>query len=114
MLRIKKEIDLKELEKFGFKLKFNNLRHTSYYVKPISKQEQEKFRKETLASEQSRILENNDVVAVVKEDYNSCLNRKIFLITRERCRDLEYPFSEVNERDIQDLIQAGYVEKVEE
>ena len=113
MLKIKDEVDLKGLEKFGFKLKFNNLIHTSYYVRPINNEVQNEWKQERTSDRQSFILENNDVVAVVKEEHNPCLDRHIFLIKKERCKDLEYPFSKINENSIQDLIQAGLVEKVE-
>lgn len=110
-MKIKLEIDFKELEKFGYRLKFNNLIHTAYYVKPVDKQAQEKFRQETLGSEQGKILECNDVIAIVKEENNPCLDRHIFLIKKERCKDLDYPFSKIDKNDIQDLIQAGLVEE---
>lgn len=112
MIKIKDNVDLKELEKFGFKLKFNNIIHTAYYVKPVNKQIQTQFLQNNTHDGQRQILENCDVIAIVKEKYNPCLDRHIFLIRSERCKDLEYPFSEIDKNDIQDLIQAGLVEKV--
>ena len=113
MLKIKAE-KMKDLKKFGFKLKFNNIIHTAYYVRPVDFEAAKLFLKDKTIEGNRQILENNDVVAIVTEKYNPCLDRYVFIIKKERCKDLEYPFSEINEEYIQDLIKADIVEKVVE
>ena len=113
MSKIKEE-RMKDLEKFGFKLKFNNIIHTAYYVRPVDFEAAKLFLKDKTIEGNRQILENNDVVAIVTEKYNPCLDRYVFIIKKERCKDLEYPFSEINEEYIQDLIKADMVEKVVE
>ena len=80
MLRIKKEIDLKELEKFGFE--------------HIPKQ--------------NGIYEHYEYATKMEEDFYPMLRCYIY------CNDRRIGVN-TNEIDIlYDLIQAGYVEKVEE
>lgn len=86
MLRIKKEINLKELEKFGFEKRFLDDKYM--YVR-------HKFMgfDYIVILESTRIIYNNTYIPAHKNMYYRYL---------------------YNEEDIQDLFQAGYVEKVEE
>lgn len=109
MLKIKAE-RMGELEKFGFLLKHNNLIYLSYYVRPVDKQLQKEILKETLSDNQSKILTNNDVVAVVKTSDNPFWDKGVFLIKKGKCKDLDCPFDEIDTVFIQDLIKADMVE----
>jgi hypothetical protein len=85
MFKIKDNVDLKELEKFGFEKRF--LDDKFMYVK-------HKFMEfdYIVILESTRIIYNNTYIPAHKNMYYRYL---------------------YNEEDIQDLIQAGLVEKVE-
>ena len=111
MLKIKED-RMQELEKFGFILKYNNLIHLSYYVRPVDEEIQKAIKRETLSVEQARILECNDVIAIVNKTNNPFWDRGIFLIKKGDCYNLDCPFSdEITPYFIEDLIKADMVEK---
>lgn len=115
MLKIKDNICLEELEKFNFRLKHNNIIRTTYYVRPKDENLYEKFTDKNLKQEeQNNMLLGNDVVAVISSKSNPYLYKRVYIIKKQNNCDLEYPFSEVSENDINDLIKADMVEKVVE
>jgi hypothetical protein len=90
MLKIKDNVDLKELEKFGFKKEEDH--DIIYYLK-------------------ENIYDNNMEYADFKvEDHNRIIKMNLFKKDK-----MNYPLFDVNQDDtIFDLIQSGLVEKVEE
>lgn len=115
MLKIKDNVDLEELKKFNFRLKHNNIIHTTYYVRPKDKNLHKKFADKNLKEEyQNNMLSGNDVVAVISDNSNPYWYKRVYIIKKQNNCDLEYPFSEVSDNDINDLIKADMVEKVVE
>jgi len=84
MLKIKDDVDLKELEKFGFE--FETDEDEEYWCKYLSDYEHKLF---------------------IYEDDRKILQGKFQLI-------YGFKLVELQEKNIQDLIQAGLVENVEE
>lgn len=111
MLKIKEE-KMQELEKFGFILKYNNLIHLSYYVRPVDEKIQKAIERETLYTEQEKMLSCNDVVTIVNKTNNPFWDNGIFLIKKGDCYNLDCPFSdEITPCFINDLIKSDMVEK---
>lgn len=105
MLKIKDNVDLKELEKFGFR--FINLGDNFYTLRQIlcfhnddlTKSKKIKS-KHSLSGE--IIIANDDVIYIR------------IVIEYFKINKLRYIFTNNTDYYIQDLIQAGLVEKVEE
>ena len=126
MLKIKDSVDLKELEKFGFLRCVNNVIHQWYYARPLEISDLQDF-KDILENNKNRsydILEQFDNVLVIcdlnngdnsrfnKED--NSLFKKIYVIPREINYEDDCFTENYNEENIQDLIKADLIEKVEE
>ena len=112
MLKIKDNVDLKELEKFGFRLKHNNIYHNSFYIKPKDIHLQKQFNENYTSDSQERILcQGTNIAIVIKDTASEFYIKKICYLTVKN--HIQIFNTQVDEKDIQDIIQAGLVEKVE-
>lgn len=92
MLKIKDNVDLKELEKFGFELQYFDYNLNKKLDIPICKKEYKKFKNGNYS-------------------YIFIINRKIYV---NKSYSYYYVALKNVKKYIQDLIQAGLVEKVVE
>ena len=94
MLKIKDDIDLKELEKFGFKHTIDNT-----YYKTEPNDDYERFETNIVVNPKGNFVKNEIIIEICDDDNSE-----------EKC-DIDIGM-EID--TLYDLIQAGLVEKVEE
>ena len=107
MLKIKDNVDLEMLGAYGFVKKFNNIIHCCYWVRPADLSELKNFRDAFVWNKEHILYNSKNVTAILND------TREIKNIEASNRFDEDCPFNETKEEYIQDLIQAGLVEKVE-
>jgi len=108
MLKIKDNIDLKELEKFGYK-KYTDKYDKSFYA-DISKEDYNNYQK--LRKNKSYLCPYFTGQVDIFIYSNRIININIYVFSREQC-EIDFESKNYNYY-IQDLIKAELIEEVEE